>query len=99
MMTLTPLTKVVCTIFFTVAVACATANREQTLDIRLAGEIDRVSFDRGKVSVDELKKWIQLSPNVSGENFLRTPESVESCVPVEGKSRQCSQDPQTREFQ
>ncbi len=55
------------------------ATQTITIRIPLAGDIDEVTFDPSRVSPEEVKRWIQFSPNVGSYNGFLIPENVELC--------------------
>jgi hypothetical protein len=69
---------------------------EKTISFKLPGRVDNVTFDPARVSEADLRKWIQLSPEVSEMNFNRVPEGIEMCRDT--REKRCSTDKNSPEF-
>jgi hypothetical protein len=44
------------------------------------GDLDIVTYDPARVSEQDVRRWIQLSPDVSPSNFYQVPEEIEFCI-------------------
>ena len=62
------------------AVITASAQAPQSaIRIPLAGDVAKVTFDSSKVSSDDVRRWMQLSPNVGNYNEYLIPENLDMC--------------------
>lgn len=57
----------------------APPSREITIRIPIYPKIDEVTFDPSRVSPEVLKRWLQLSPELSSENGYLVHETIELC--------------------
>lgn len=53
--------------------------QKNTLKFPLAGDVDEVMFDSAKVSADDLRRWMQLSPRIGNYNRYLIPENIADC--------------------
>ncbi len=61
-------------------VLCAFSSvQANTIRILARIGVDEVTFDPGRVSALEVRRWIQLSPIVGGDNGYLVPEVLEQC--------------------
>jgi hypothetical protein len=56
-----------------------TYGQEKTVVYKYPGGVDAVSFDAAKIKIEDLNRWMQLSPTLSPYNNMLVPESLESC--------------------
>ena len=50
-----------------------------SIKIPLAGDVDKVTFDSSKVSPDDVRRSMQLSPNAGNYNEYLIPENLDMC--------------------
>jgi hypothetical protein len=61
-------------------IAAAMLSAMQTFTVSIPGGVDRVTFDPAKASEQDVRRWMQLSPELSPNNDYLVPESLELCT-------------------
>ena len=51
----------------------------QTVEYKFPGGVDQVTFDPSRVRMDDLNRWMELSPLLGNDNFMIVPEGLELC--------------------
>lgn len=80
------------TLFLLAITASAQTGQPQpggTIRIPLAGDVDKVTFDSSKVSPDDVRRWMQLSPNVGNYNAYLIPENLDMCFADDARYQGC----------
>ncbi len=60
-----------------------------SIRIPLAGDVNKVTFDSSKVSPDDVRRWMQLSPNVGNYNAYLLPENLDMCFADDPRYQGC----------
>ena len=60
-----------------------------SIRIPLAGDVAKVTFDSSKVSSDDVRRWMQLSPNVGNYNEYLIPENLDMCFADDARYQGC----------
>jgi len=60
-----------------------------SIRIPLAGDVNRVTFDSSKVSPDDVRRWMQLSPNVGNYNEYLIPDNLDMCFADDARYQGC----------
>jgi hypothetical protein len=62
---------------------------ERTITVPTAVGQDRITFNTIRVSEEQVRRWIRLSPNVSPSNNYLVPESLRLCIEGHPEYREC----------
>ena len=73
----------------TCALLVAGTPQESTIRIELPALVDEVTFNQGATFADDVRRFMQLSPNVSAFNGYLVPESLELCKADDARYRGC----------
>jgi hypothetical protein len=68
---------------------------QTTIRIRLVMGVDVVTFDPTRTPPREIKRWMQLSPNVGQDNGYLAPENIEQCDASDPRYQGCGKEQQT----
>jgi hypothetical protein len=60
--------------------AGADSESQHTITVPVLIGHDRITFNTGRMTEKEVRRWIRLSPNISNSNSYLVPESLQLCV-------------------
>lgn len=71
------------------SVAGLNSGSQRTITVPVPTGQDRITFDAQRISEEEVRRWMQLSPNISNFNGYLVPESLELCIEGHPEYREC----------
>ena len=79
-------------LIFLVASLCLSASdsgSQRTITIPVSIGHDRITFNTARISEEQVRRWIRLSPNVSASNNYLVPEPLQLCIEGHPEYREC----------
>ncbi len=73
---------------FFLSVAGLDSRSQRTITVRVYTGQDRITFDAKRISEKEVRRWMQLSPNILPVNYF-VPEPLELCIEGHPEYREC----------
>jgi hypothetical protein len=70
----------------------ATPGQQQTVEYKLPGGFDRVTYDSSLIQRNDLDRVMEISPVLSKFNFMTVPEEVELCKSEDKRYKGCGTD-------
>jgi hypothetical protein len=67
----------------------ANSGNQRTITVSVVAGRDRITFDTARMSEEEVRRWMRLSPNISNSNSYLVPESLQLCIEGHPEYREC----------
>src|SRR6266403_2400389 len=67
----------------------ANSGNQRTITVSVVAGRDRITFDTARMSEEEVRRWMRLSPNISNSNSYLVPESLQLCIAGHPEYRDC----------
>jgi len=67
----------------------ANSGNQRTITVSVVAGRDRITFDTARMSEEEVRRWMRLSPNISSSNSYLVPESLQLCIAGHPEYREC----------